>query len=234
MYKKMPKLPINYSKGLIYTIRCKDETITEEYIGSTTNFNQRKNSHKSTCNNEKDIHYNESKYKFIRNNGGWDNWDMIMVEEYPCENKRKLEMREEQVRVERQAKLNIKKAFVAETKKEGNKIWYEENKEKISEYKKKWNEENKEKISEKKKEYHEANKEKIAEKKKEYHEANKEKIIEKKKEYYEENKEKIIEKAKDYYKENKEQIIEKAKEYYEKNKEKLLQKKKEYYEKNKK
>ena len=48
----MPKKPIDYSKGLIYSIVCKtDETLL--YIGSTTNFRQRKSSHKSVCYNEK-------------------------------------------------------------------------------------------------------------------------------------------------------------------------------------
>lgn len=108
----MPKLPIDYSKSCIYVIRCKNETITEEYIGSTTNFNKRKNKHKSNCCNEKDKEYNILKNVFIRENGGWDNWDMIMIEEYSCENKRQLEMKEEQIRVERNSKLNSQSCYM--------------------------------------------------------------------------------------------------------------------------
>jgi predicted GIY-YIG superfamily endonuclease len=158
----MPKLPIDYSKGLIYTIKCKDETITEEYIGSTTNFNQRKGQHKHSCNNEKSKEYNLKKYQFIRDNGSWNNWNMIMIEEYSCENKRQLEMREEQIRVNRKASLNVIKSFGEETKEEYRKNYYEENKEKILEKKKEYYENNKEKI----KEYYEENKQQISDYKK--------------------------------------------------------------------
>jgi hypothetical protein len=33
-------------------------------------------------------------YKFIRNNGGWYNWTMVMVEKYPCKSKLESDMRE--------------------------------------------------------------------------------------------------------------------------------------------
>ena len=48
----MPRKEINYSKTIIYKIRCEDENITDIYVGSTTNFIKRKNIHKSVCNNE--------------------------------------------------------------------------------------------------------------------------------------------------------------------------------------
>jgi len=202
----MPKLPIDYSKGLIYTIKCKDETITEEYIGSTTNFNKRKNCHKSDCNNEKSKGYNLKKYQFIRDNGSWNNWNMIMIEEYPCENKRQLEMREEEIRVERQAKLNMVKSFGAETIEEYQKEWYEENKGKYKEYHKIYHKENIEKIKENKKLHYEENKQQISDYKKKWYEENKKKILEKRKEYYENNKEKKLEYQKEYSKENKDKI----------------------------
>jgi predicted GIY-YIG superfamily endonuclease len=34
---------------LIYKLVCSDPTITEIYVGSTTNFNERKRGHKKTC-----------------------------------------------------------------------------------------------------------------------------------------------------------------------------------------
>lgn len=103
-------------------------------------------------------------------------------------------------------------------KKELNKKYYKENKEKIKERRKRYYEENKEKILEEKKRYGKENKEKIKEQKKIYRKENKQKIKEQKKIYYEENKEKI----KKYLEENKEQIKERSKEYYKKNKEKIL------------
>ena len=71
--------------------------------------------------------------------------------------------------------------------------YYEDNKEKVKEWRKKYYEDNKEKVKEQKKEYYQDNKEKIKEQKKEYYGDNKEKVKERKKEYYQENKEKIKE-----------------------------------------
>lgn len=86
----MPKTNIDYSIGLIYKIVCDDINITDIYIGSTTNFIQRKYKHKSLC-CKKD---NRKIYQFINNNGGWNNWSMIEIEKYPCKDKRELELRE--------------------------------------------------------------------------------------------------------------------------------------------
>lgn len=74
----------NYQKTVIYKIYCKDANITEFYIGHTTNFISRRDTHKSSCNNEKSKKYNMKLYIYIRNNGGWDNWDMIEIEKYQC------------------------------------------------------------------------------------------------------------------------------------------------------
>jgi hypothetical protein len=179
----MPKLPTDYSRIVIYVIKCLDDNITEEYIGSTTDFIKRKNNHKTSCNNEKSKDYNQKIYQFIRINGGWNNWIMIELEKYPCNDKREAEKREEEIRVERKASLNSKKAFVGETIEEYRKKYKEENKDKIIEYHKEYYEANKDKIIEYHKEWYEANKEKAKEQYKIYREANKNKIKEKHKEY---------------------------------------------------
>ena len=90
----MPKTPIDYQKSIIYKICCKDVSITDCYVGSTTNLSRRKPVHKSRCNNESDKAYNSNVYQFIRGHGNWDNWDMIVVEEYPCNSKNQLHTRE--------------------------------------------------------------------------------------------------------------------------------------------
>jgi acetolactate synthase regulatory subunit len=46
------------------------------------------------CHNENTSGYNYNVYKFIRNNGGFDNWSMIMVERVECDNKIDLIKRE--------------------------------------------------------------------------------------------------------------------------------------------
>jgi len=188
----MPRIKTDYSKTIIYVIKCKDDNITEEYIGSTTDFIKRKCAHKSSCNNEKNKHYNFKIYKFIRENGGWINWIMLEVEKYPCQDKNEAHKREEEIRIDRKTKLNSNKAFVAETKEEYHKKYNEEHKDKIKEQKIKYREENIDKIKEQKIKYYEENKEEI----KKYYEENKEEIKEKIKKYYEENKEEISNKGK--------------------------------------
>ena len=78
-------MKVDYQKTIIYKICCKDLTIQDIYIGSTTNFKQRKRQHKNCCCKEGNLHYNEHKYKFIRDNGVWENWDMILVKNVSCE-----------------------------------------------------------------------------------------------------------------------------------------------------
>jgi len=175
----MPRLPTDYSKTIIYVIKCKDDNITEEYIGSTSNFRERKCQHKTVCNNEKSKNYNLKIYNFIRENGGWDEWIMLEIEKYPCNDKREAEKREEEIRVERKAQLNMRKAFIEESYKECNKLWYENNKEQILIKSKQYREDHKEQIKQYFKKYYEANKEE----RKQYYEANKEEIKEYKKQW---------------------------------------------------
>ena len=76
----MTKKPINYENACIYKLCCKDTNITDCYVGSTTSFRSRKSKHKSNCNKENNKDYNRKVYQFIRDNGGWNNWDMILIE----------------------------------------------------------------------------------------------------------------------------------------------------------
>ena len=81
----------DYSKSIIYKLCCKDPSITDIYIGSTTNFIERKCSHKNCCINKNSKKYNMNVYKFIREHGDWDNWDMVQIEIYGVEKKRDLQ-----------------------------------------------------------------------------------------------------------------------------------------------
>ena len=47
----MPRKTVDYSRTVIYVIKCKTDNITEEYIGSTTDFTKRKYQHKTSFNN---------------------------------------------------------------------------------------------------------------------------------------------------------------------------------------
>jgi len=90
----MPKLDIKYDKTIIYKVVCNDLLVKDIYVGHTTNFNRRKADHKFNCLNETRPNYKLKLYETIRNNGGWDNWTMVMVEEYPCENRLQASSRE--------------------------------------------------------------------------------------------------------------------------------------------
>lgn len=61
----------------IYMIRHKESDNC--YIGSTKDFRVRKNQHKCCVVNENQSNYTHPLYKFIRDNGGWDNFDMVKI-----------------------------------------------------------------------------------------------------------------------------------------------------------
>ena len=65
-------------------MKAEGTTNNNLFIGSTTDFVKRKYSHKISCNNEKDKAYNHKKYQYIRDNGGWNCFNMNEIEKYPC------------------------------------------------------------------------------------------------------------------------------------------------------
>ena len=80
----MPKTNIDYSNTIIYKIACNDLKITDVYVGHTTQFTKRKNQHKFRCSNQNSPKYNLKIYKTIRDNGDWENWSMIEIEKFAC------------------------------------------------------------------------------------------------------------------------------------------------------
>jgi len=80
----MPTDVIDYSNTVFYKIYCKDPAVKDVYVGHTTNFVQRKYQHKRTCIKENDVNHHCKVYKFIRENGGWDNWKMEMIGYKDC------------------------------------------------------------------------------------------------------------------------------------------------------
>jgi hypothetical protein len=80
----MPKKTIDYANTVIYKIVCNDLNITQCYVGHTTDLVRRRQHHKKACIYEKGPEYNTKKYKIIRDEGGFENWNMILIEKYPC------------------------------------------------------------------------------------------------------------------------------------------------------
>lgn len=174
----MPRLPIKYSNTIIYKLCCLNPEIKDEYVGHTTDFPNRKRGHKNACNNPQHKNYNLKVYKFIRANGEWNNWSMIMLEEFSCENKLQAEQRERYWLETLKATLNI--GIPTRTKQE----YYLDNKEIILERAKQYQLDNKEIIADYQKQYRLDNKEQKAEHNKQYRLDNKEIIAEKKHQKY--------------------------------------------------
>jgi len=124
---------VNYNNSHIYKLCCKDTDITDIYIGSTINFRNRKCRHKSNCNNINSKKHNYKVYQFIREHGGWENWTMILIEKVNVNCKLELHQKERYYIEELKPSLN--KQLPLRTKNEYDKGYYNDNKEKITEYK---------------------------------------------------------------------------------------------------
>jgi len=102
----MPKVDIDYSNTIFYKIFCKDTTIKDLYVGLTTNFVQRKHAHKQSCINEKSPNYKCKLYEVIRNNGGWENWKMEIINFFNCKNHYEARKKEQEYFLSLNATLN--------------------------------------------------------------------------------------------------------------------------------
>ena len=165
----MPKKPINYASTIMYKIVCKDLNVSDCYVGHTTNFVKRKCEHKSRSCNAGVAKNNLYVYQKIREHGGWDNFDMIQIEEY--DGKNRLDVLKRERHWIETLKPNLNRSVPSRTYKEYNdehkeehKQYYINNRERIlkrvsanakekasqiAEYHKKYYEKNKEKLREK-------------------------------------------------------------------------------------
>ena len=166
----MPNFPIDFQNSVIYKIVPKDKSVKDCYVGSTINFEKRKQSHKNCHNNENSVTYNYPVSKAIREKGGWDNWSMIILEKYPCECRFELETRERYY-IEKM-KANLNQVIPTRTMKE----YYKDNKNIFCKNAKDRYESKKDEILEQHKEYRENHKQEIAETHKEWYEENKERV----------------------------------------------------------
>ena len=195
----MPSKPIDYTNTYFYKIVCKDTSVTDCYVGHTTDFTNRKNSHKTRCFNVNSDKHNIHLYQFIRENGGWENWEMINIETKHCKDSLEAKSIERDFTEKLKATLNIRRPFRtneerAESKKIGETTTPNTTKHIIKnikksitlipnntvktrrEWKKKHYEENKADILAKQKEDYENNKEVRLERNIIYRENNKDKI----------------------------------------------------------
>lgn len=102
-----------YSNTVIYKIACKNPEIQDIYIGHTTNFLQRKREHFKSF---KDANNSRKIYEFMRKNGGWENWEMVVIEHFPCETRDEARARERFWCDELAATLNQYSPFLKDKK----------------------------------------------------------------------------------------------------------------------
>ena len=161
----------DYSNCYIYHIVDSDKVV--HYVGSTSNFNSRKSKHKYSCNTENRVGYDYDIYKYIRDNGGWNTFDMIPI--------RKIEnvSNKTEVRIAEQAEINkfstLKNKYGSYLSPEqhiangleATRIWRKKNPEKLSESNRKacikYVQNNPEKVLEIRRKWRQENPEKVLE-----------------------------------------------------------------------
>ena len=189
----MSPKPKNYNNACVYSLVYNNIIY---YIGSTTNFKQRKWSHKAlSMKSPYEI------YKFIRDNEGWSKWDMELIEDCVCDNDFQLRTREQHWYMIHRANLlndkapaRSKQQYVLDTA--INRQQYKRD--------------NKEHINENNKIYSKARRLKKKEEKEIYEEEHKVEILQMKDKQLQEKKDRLkIYKAK-YHIENRDRLIEKS------------------------
>ena len=150
-----------YERGQIYAII--DEEGMEVYIGSSCNeLYKRWHKHK----NDAKRNPNTPIYKYIIENGGFEKFRIVLVEDYPCSCKKELVRREGELIKAINPVGN--RRIAGRTKTE----WYEDNKELILERQREWRIQNKDKMLESMRKYKEQNREKIREYQREWQRKN--------------------------------------------------------------
>jgi hypothetical protein len=109
---------LDYKNTVIYKIIPKDSNLNYCYVGSTACLQIRTNYHKRVCNNTNSNRHNLLLYKTIKENGGWENWEVIKIIDYPCETEIEAKQKEQEYIKELSANLNTIGAFRREKEKQ--------------------------------------------------------------------------------------------------------------------
>lgn len=201
---------------IMYKIQPKNNNLIFSYIGHTADFIERKGQHKKNTTNINDRkHYHLKVYQTIRDNGGWDEWEIIELEKYICNDKMKARMREQELMISHNTNLNTCRAFITE----------DERKKRKQEITTKYKAEHVELIKEQQQQYKQDHKDVIKEQMRIYRQENKEEVYKKQQEYRKLHAEKYKENDKIWREANKEINKEKRKIYEAKKKAKLLEEK---------
>jgi hypothetical protein len=160
----------DYSKSTIYHI-CRKDTKEVIYVGSSCNFSKRGYKHKSCCENPNLKNYDLPLYVYMRDNGGFECFDIIPISLHNLSNINELIILEQLEINKYTTLLNKNRAHRTkdekdEYQKKYDKEWRNSNKEKVSKIQKKHKEKNKDILAEKWKVYYNENKQSILDKRK--------------------------------------------------------------------
>lgn len=106
-------------KYWIYKIKCLDNNIEEFYIGSTNKLSSRKSQHKKNVHNKVSKKYWCKLYQFIRANGDWVNFEIVVLETGECEVKEYIRQKEQEFINQLNPTLNSIKAKIGINKVNG-------------------------------------------------------------------------------------------------------------------
>lgn len=135
-------------KACVYKLVCKNPEIKDMYIGSTKNIHQRAYNHYLTSNNPTSKEYNKKSNVYIRENGGWDNFELIKLCDVEYTEIKELRKKEQEYIDTLKPTLNKSRAYNydgyaqiyrdsrKEQKSESNRKYYLKNKQRLQDYKK--------------------------------------------------------------------------------------------------
>jgi group I intron endonuclease len=103
------------TKYYIYKIVNKNNK-EEFYIGSTNNFSSRKCKHKKSVCNKTSKKYWCKLYQYIRANGGWESFEMSVLEAGTCEGKEYIKQKEQEYINKLKPTLNSISAYIVKDK----------------------------------------------------------------------------------------------------------------------
>ena len=166
---------MDYKNGKIYRLVCNQTN--RQYIGSTTqSLTKRKHGHKKAYTQWKKGNTSKKLSSACIIDGG--DYEIILIELYPCQSNEELRMRERYWQEQMEC-VNIQKAYQSQEEKnlydnEYKKIYYQSHKTEIQEYHKNYREEHKEEKQEYNRNYYENHREEILEQQREYWDQHKE------------------------------------------------------------
>jgi len=148
----------------IYAITCINERVKGIYVGSTKDFVDRQRKHKRDS--KREIKAHQKVYRIINENGGLNNWEFTCLQIRNC-TEIDAHALERKWYDKLNADLNTRRPYISDQERkeeaiEYDKLYYEKNKNKLSEKGKKLYFENQEKRLEQFKQYYLENKEKLA------------------------------------------------------------------------